>query len=227
MNIKDCINESALSLAIDASDKYVSIMIVENGAIKQFKKMIDKQFSVYLLEYLDSVVKSANKTIDQFDYFIAATGPGRLTSLRVGLSMLKAIAIDKPIIGISTIPLILSRLDKFSDITYYPVIRLSTKLFCTAGLKFDGGSLVYVEPEKIVNNSDIDRMVKDGCKFVTATDEKEDDIYGDSIKVSPYTDWKKAISVLGNLWQSFSDDTLVPNYIVKPRVIIKNDYKAV
>ncbi len=227
MNIKDCINESALSLAIDASDKYVSIMIVENSAIKQFKKMIDKQFSVYLLEYLDSVVKSTNKTIDQFDYFIAATGPGRLTSLRVGLSMLKAVAMDKPIIGISTIPLILSRLDKFADITYYPVIRLSTKLFCTAGLRYDGDSLIYVEPEKIVNNSDIDRMVENDCKFVTTTDEKEDDIYGDFIEVSPYTDWERAISILGNLWQSFSDDTLVPNYIVKPRVIIKNDYKTV
>ena len=173
------------------------------------------------------MIKAAGKRVDQFDYFIAATGPGKLTSLRVGLSMLKAVAIDKPIVGISTIPLILSGLDKFSDITYYPVIRLSTKLFCVAGLKYDGNSLRYIEPEKIINNSDINRMINKGCRFVASSHDKIDEIYGDCIKVSPYTNWERAISVLGNLWQSFSDDTLMPNYIVKPRVIKKDDYKAV
>lgn len=227
MKIENCINAAKLLLAVNASDKYVSIMITENGIAKNFTKAIDGQFSAYLLEYLDSVIKKAGKTVDRFDYFIAATGPGKLTSLRVALSMLKAIAIDKPIIGISTIPLILSGLDKFSDITYYPVIRLSTKLFCTAGLKYDGNSLMYVELEKIIDSSDINKMVNGGCRFVTATHDKTDEIYGNCIKISPYTNWERAISVLGNLWQSFNDDTLLPNYIVKPRVIIKHDYKAV
>jgi len=106
-------------LAADFSDPFVSLLIIKDGQKSTYRKKIDGKFSIYLMDYLVEVLKDKKLQISQIERFIVAVGPGRLTALRVGLSLIKAMAFGKSIAGISTLPLICLRLKIAEGEHYY------------------------------------------------------------------------------------------------------------
>ncbi|GEM_PF-7050595 len=225
MYIKQLIKDHQTLFAADFSSRFVSLMIAKNNQRKAYKKEIAGKFSIYLLDYFIEVLKNEELKISQIDCFIVATGPGKLTALRVGLSLIKALAIAKPIAGISSLPLMLSKIGLEENALYYPTIPLSSSLFCTAGFVLKNKKLESVEKQRIVEYSEIKDMIDSGRRIVV---EENDIIDADLLRAEEhYTDWNRVLEISGNQWDEFNDETLIPNYMVKPRVIIKNDCKTV
>jgi tRNA threonylcarbamoyladenosine biosynthesis protein TsaB len=67
-----------------------------------------------ILPALDKILGSAGIKFSQIDGFAIALGPGSFTSLRVGLSMVKAFAMatGKPVVGIPTLDIIACGIQK-------------------------------------------------------------------------------------------------------------------
>lgn len=227
MYIDKFIKNSHTVMAADFSDPFVSLLIIKNGQRSVHRKKIDGKFSVYLMDYLIEVLKDKKLQITQIDKFIVASGPGKLTALRVGLSLIKAMAFGKAIAGISTLPLICLRLKIVEGEHCYPAARLSGKLFCVAGFTMINGKLEYKEPQRVVDYSEIKDMINSGKRVVVSNSDGMSEFINKPILAECYTDWNRVLEISGDLWHEFNDETLIPNYIVKPRVILKNDCKTV
>jgi len=223
--INQIVKSNQRLFAVDFSNRFVSLMVIKGNRKKSYKREIGGKFSIYLLDFFIEVLKNEELNINQIDCFIVATGPGKLTALRVGLSLIKALAIDKPIAGISSLPLMLSKINLEEDVLYYPTIPLSSSLFCTAGFVLKNKKLESVEKQRIVEYSEIKDMIDSDRRIVV---EENDIIDANLLKAEEhYTNWSRMLEISGNRWDEFNDETLIPNYMVKPRVIIKNDCKTV
>ena len=95
-----------MELSIDTSNKYVSIALSEKGKIIIDKTWIsNKNHSVELLPAIQTIIKSINKNFQNIQCIFIASGPGRFSALRVGMSVAKGLAIglNIPISAINTL----------------------------------------------------------------------------------------------------------------------------
>ncbi len=94
------------TLAIDTSGKSAGLAIVSDGRILYELFMnTGLNHSVVLLPEIDHALNVLNLDLKDFDLFVATTGPGSFTGLRIGLSTLKGFALshNKPLVGVSTL----------------------------------------------------------------------------------------------------------------------------
>jgi tRNA threonylcarbamoyladenosine biosynthesis protein TsaB len=93
-------------LAIDTSTKNFSAAVSKDGRIlSSVNKRLEKTLSTSIVPILETIVKKSVKSLSHIDGFAVGLGPGSFTSLRVGLSTIKAfsMALDKPVVGISSL----------------------------------------------------------------------------------------------------------------------------
>ena len=93
-------------IAIDTSTEYLSLGISEDKKILFAETfLLERKHSTDLLPILEKVLKRLKLSIQEIDGFIVGLGPGSFTGLRVGISMVKAMALclDKPVVGIPTL----------------------------------------------------------------------------------------------------------------------------
>lgn len=93
-------------IAIDTSTEYLSLGVSEDKKILFAETfLLERRHSTDLLPILDKTLKRLKLSIEEFDGFIVGLGPGSFTGLRVGISMVKAmaLALDKPIVGVPTL----------------------------------------------------------------------------------------------------------------------------
>lgn len=93
-------------LAVDSSGTVASVAIVEdNNLISEYTINYKKTHSQTLLPMLDDMIKITETELTDIDGIAVAKGPGSFTGLRIGAATVKglALALDKPIVGVSTI----------------------------------------------------------------------------------------------------------------------------
>ena len=93
-------------LSLETSTKMGSIAITDNTQLLgEFQIAINDSFSEMLLPTIDFVLKSTKTSIHDVDAFALAQGPGSFTSLRIGMSVVKGLALKNkaPIIPIPTL----------------------------------------------------------------------------------------------------------------------------
>ena len=94
-------------LAIDTSHtENFSLAISEDYKILASKEShLNAVLSNSIIQQIDQLLKKANLKLHQLDGFVVGLGPGSFTSLRVGLSTIKAfcMATKRPLIGISSL----------------------------------------------------------------------------------------------------------------------------
>jgi len=93
-------------IAIDTSTEYLSLGISEDKKILFAETiLLERRHSTDLLPILEKTLKKLRLSIRDIDGFIVGLGPGSFTGLRVGLSMVKAMALSlkKPIVGVPTL----------------------------------------------------------------------------------------------------------------------------
>ncbi len=94
-------------LAVDTSEKSCSLALVENGMplCEEFY-LSSKTHSVILMDMVEHMIHHrAGISMDEIDGFAVVKGPGSFTGLRIGISVVKALAysLSKPMAGISSL----------------------------------------------------------------------------------------------------------------------------
>lgn len=93
-------------LAIDTSTTHSSCSVMEdNNIVGDFSINQSMSHNEILLVMVDEVLKKLNIDIEDIDLFVAVTGPGSFTGIRIGVTVVKALAmaLNKPIVAVNTL----------------------------------------------------------------------------------------------------------------------------
>jgi len=93
-------------LAVETSTMVGSIALSnDDHLIAEYQIGINSTYSEVLLPCIDHLLCHAKSTIQEVDGFALALGPGSFTALRIGLSVIKglALSLQKPIVGIPSL----------------------------------------------------------------------------------------------------------------------------
>lgn len=93
-------------LSIEASTKNFSVAVSKGPKVLRFRNhKADKILEDSIIPAIDGILTAAGIRFEQLDAFAVGLGPGSFTSLRIGLSTVKAFAMatGKPIVGIGSL----------------------------------------------------------------------------------------------------------------------------
>lgn len=93
-------------LAIDTSTRHLSLAVSDGDkTLASRNTRPRKDLSMTITFDIERVLQKANARLSDLDGFVVGLGPGSFTSLRVGLSMLKAFVLvtGKPVVGVSSL----------------------------------------------------------------------------------------------------------------------------
>ncbi|MDI9570263.1 MAG: tRNA (adenosine(37)-N6)-threonylcarbamoyltransferase complex dimerization subunit type 1 TsaB [Pseudomonadota bacterium] len=93
-------------LALDTSGKTVSVALMSDDAtLGEVFFAVERHHSELLLPAVEHLLRGAGLPIDAIDLFACAIGPGSFTGLRIGVGTVKglALAMDRPVVGVSTL----------------------------------------------------------------------------------------------------------------------------
>lgn len=92
-------------LAVDTSSRYLTVAVCRDG--KPYVSHVADcamQHSVVLMDEIDKAFDRAGLTPADCDFFVAVTGPGSFTGIRIGVSCIKgyAVSLNKRAAGVTT-----------------------------------------------------------------------------------------------------------------------------
>ena len=93
-------------LGIDTSTPIGSVALIDGESlVAEHTLNIVKAHSSQLMPAIDTVLKWGDITADELDGCAVGIGPGSFTGIRIGIATIKSLcyALDKPIIGVSTL----------------------------------------------------------------------------------------------------------------------------
>jgi len=96
-------------LGIDTSTKFLSLAILrDDRIIAQINLDVGRQLSSLLIPTIKDILKKSNLSLEKLNGFAVGIGPGSFTGLRIGITTIKALALalNKPIVGISSLDII-------------------------------------------------------------------------------------------------------------------------
>lgn len=102
-------------LCLDSSTKKFSLAAAEDGRILRYSNSeLGRILSDSIVPSIEMLLKKASLDLKDIDVFCAGLGPGSFTSLRVGVSTVKAFAdaLNKPVVGVSSLDLIAQGMTK-------------------------------------------------------------------------------------------------------------------
>lgn len=110
-------------LAIDTSTSHSSCAVMDdNNIVGDFSINQSMSHNEILLVMVDEMLKKLNIDIEDIDLFVAVTGPGSFTGIRIGVTFVKALAmaLNKPIVAVNTLEAL--SFGVFSDKKKIPLI---------------------------------------------------------------------------------------------------------
>lgn len=93
-------------LAIDTSNRVMSIAIIQNGVVSAEKTTnIKRNHSLQLMPSITALMESIDLKAAALDKIVVAKGPGSFTGVRIGLTTAKTLAwtLNIPIVGVSSL----------------------------------------------------------------------------------------------------------------------------
>ena len=93
-------------LALETSTKHFSLAVSSGGKVIAAREIeLKTVLSDAIIPAIEHILKKSKLTLEKIDGFAVGLGPGSFTSLRVGLSTVKALAFvtKKPVVGISSL----------------------------------------------------------------------------------------------------------------------------
>jgi tRNA threonylcarbamoyladenosine biosynthesis protein TsaB len=131
-------------LSLDTSGSTASVAILDdNNFLGEYTINNNKTHSQKLVPMINELINSLGISLSEIDYFSAATGPGSFTGLRIGIATIKGMAhaLNKPVIGISTLEGLAYNLQNFDGLIC-PIIDARNKNVYTAVYSFKQGRLI-------------------------------------------------------------------------------------
>ena len=127
-------------LGIDTSTPIGSVALIDGeNLVAEHTLNIVQAHSSRLMPAIDRVLKWGNITADALDGCAVGIGPGSFTGIRIGVATIKSLcyALDKPIVGISTLEAIAYNL-RWTNGVVCPL--LDARRSEVYGAIFDGGT---------------------------------------------------------------------------------------
>ncbi len=117
----------ALILCIETATRSCSVALARDGNLLHFKEEISEKYShsEQLTSFVESLLKERVIAFSDLDAIAVSKGPGSYTGLRIGVSTAKGLcyALEKPLIGISTLEAMASGMEKqYPNKVYCPMI---------------------------------------------------------------------------------------------------------
>jgi tRNA threonylcarbamoyladenosine biosynthesis protein TsaB len=94
------------ALGIDTATAIASVGLVTSDATVERQRQMASSHARTLLPTIDDVLAAADVGLEAVDLFAISVGPGSFTGLRIGLAVVKglALATGKPVVGVPTLP---------------------------------------------------------------------------------------------------------------------------
>jgi len=140
-------------LAIETSTMIGSVALTDdNELLAEYQIGIKATYSDTLFPMIDHILKNANVSIQEVDAFALAKGPGSFTSLRIGISVIKGLALanNKPVIAIPSLDALAHNMC-FSNMLICPLIDARRDEVYTAFYKREEGhTLKKLTPDRAI-----------------------------------------------------------------------------
>jgi len=98
-------------LAVDTATEACSVAITVNGAVRERFEPMQREHTAKLLPMIHAVLADAGKSVSQLDGIVCGIGPGSFAGLRIGLGVVKGLALarDLPVAGVSSLAMLAQR----------------------------------------------------------------------------------------------------------------------
>lgn len=142
----------AIFLYIDTAGEKAIVGISNNGQILALQENTQSNTHASFVQVaIDEVSKSAGMNLKEIDAVVVTMGPGSYTGLRVGLSSAKGIAyaLEKPLIGLSTLALLAQHASENEQIMINP----NTQIFSMIDAKrMEVFGAIYTTDKTVILN---------------------------------------------------------------------------
>lgn len=104
-------------LGVDTSTKFLSIALTENDRlIDRYSQENAQMHSVHLVPMIKALLEKNNLKLDDVDLYSISIGPGSFTGLRVGVSVIKALAtvVKRPITAVPALDIIAKNIKNYN-----------------------------------------------------------------------------------------------------------------
>ncbi len=111
-----------LLLALDTSTRQASIALSDERTLYgEYTWQVGNNHSVELLGYVQRLLAECGRTMQSIDGIAVATGPGSFNGVRVAVAAAKALAfaLQKPLVGVSTLEIIAAQQDRDGEVSYH------------------------------------------------------------------------------------------------------------
>lgn len=160
-------------LAVDTAARSCSVAVTESfSLLAEISRVSTQTHSKHLLTMIEQTLEQAGVSLDEMDGFAVTRGPGSFTGLRIGLSVVKglAMATGKPVVGVSSLKALA-----------FPFL-MTSQMICTlmdarksevymAGYRYQSDPegkphLVCEIPEQVLPPDSALAMLQEPCLFV-------------------------------------------------------------
>lgn len=149
-------------LAIDTSSKNCSVAILKDEEIlSEYNINYEKQHSVILMPLLEDMLNKLSMQVKDMDYFAINVGPGSFTGLRIGLSVIKAMAFatNKEILTFDSFKVLAEPL-RYSNKEILVVSDALRNTFYSQLLSFNDGDWTILEKASVRDINEIEGLLK-------------------------------------------------------------------
>lgn len=144
-------------LAVDTSSRYLTVAAYKDGVpTVNFISDCAMRHSVILMDEIEKTLKEAELNIADCDYFVAVTGPGSFTGIRIGISCVKgfASALSKKAVGVTAFDALSYNINSGCD--YLVAIDAAHNHYYVCGYNKEGEQDIepkYVSYEELISIS--------------------------------------------------------------------------
>ena len=98
-------------LAVDTSTEACSVAVSIDGQARELFEPMQREHTQRVLPMIEALLTEVGKTLAQLDGIVCGIGPGSFAGLRVGVGVVKGIALarDLPVVGVSSLAMLSQR----------------------------------------------------------------------------------------------------------------------
>lgn len=111
-------------LAVDTATEACSVALSVDGAVRARFEPMQREHTQKLLPMIEQVLAGAGKSVAQLDGIVCGIGPGSFAGLRIGLGVVKGLALarDLPVAGVSSLAMLAQRAMRLDGATQVAAI---------------------------------------------------------------------------------------------------------
>jgi len=137
-------------LGLDTSTKILSLGVYDNGSVYEYDVEYARKHSSQAIVSVQKVIQALGWELSDLDYLACGLGPGSFTGVRIGVALVKglAFALNKPIVGVSTLDILALNADK--DGVIAPIIDAKRSLVYCSIYRRKNGKIKKIAPYMLV-----------------------------------------------------------------------------